>query len=49
MCRPHWTRVPRNLRHAVYRTYQNRQNNWSAYVTAVREAKTAVQGGTGHG
>ena len=49
MCRPHWARVPRNLRHAVYRTYRNRQNNWSAYVAAVREARAAVQGSIGHG
>ncbi|WP_179155011.1 hypothetical protein [Microbispora sp. GKU 823] len=43
MCRPDWTLVPADLKQAVHRTYQARQDNWGAYQHAVKAATNAAR------
>ncbi|WP_440100060.1 hypothetical protein [Streptosporangium sp. H16] len=42
MCRPHWRRVPREIKGRVTLTYRRRSADWEVYAQAVRDAKAAV-------
>ncbi|WP_440063836.1 hypothetical protein [Streptosporangium sp. OZ121] len=42
MCRPHWRRVPREIKGRVTLTYRRRSADWEVYAQAVQDAKAAV-------
>jgi len=43
-CRPHWYRIPKPFRDAVWRTYQQEGQGSPAHTAAIRAAVGALNG-----